>query len=216
MTIKSRFSLPVPNCSIQQWVFGSPSDPLPNKKAWIDPDRPDSHFLSYAEGRLLAKRLAVGLIEAGLNPGDRVLIYSGNSIFYPIVAMGIWMAGGIFSGANHGYVARELAFQLKDSEARIMIAAAARFDVALEAADQAGMRRDGVFMFDTTLPDSSQSEHEPTNGARHWTELIASRSMGNEFVWTEPVDSKAVTCCLNYSSGTVRSSLRHRVCKQIN
>ncbi|KAI5467167.1 hypothetical protein BGZ63DRAFT_19284 [Mariannaea sp. PMI_226] len=202
MPIKSRFSVPVPNCSIQQWVFGSPSGPLPDKKAWIDPDRPDTHFLTYTEGRLLAKRLAVGLIEAGLKEGDRLLVYSGNSIFYPIAAMGVWMAGGIFSGANSGYVARELAFQLKDSGACMMFASAERFDVALEAASLAGMNHDRVFLFDSPPPDSLEPESLPPNGSRHWTELVAARSKGDDFVWSEPGDSSTVTCCLNYSSGT--------------
>ncbi|KAK7416462.1 hypothetical protein QQX98_005166, partial [Neonectria punicea] len=202
MPIKSRFSVPVPNCSIQQWVFGSAYGPLSNKKAWIDVDRPDTHFLTYSQGRLLAKRIAVGLIHNGLNPGDRVLIYSGNSIFFPVIAMGVWMAGGVFTGANHGYVARELAFQLNDSGACMMMAAESVFDVALEAANQVGMKHDRVFMLDSTLPDSPEVEKRPREGSRHWTGLIASQAKGNEFVWAEPADSKNVTCGLNYSSGT--------------
>ncbi|KAH7148520.1 hypothetical protein EDB81DRAFT_465225 [Dactylonectria macrodidyma] len=202
MPIKSRFSVPVPNCSIQQWVFGSPSGPLPDKKAWIDADRPETHFLTYTQGRLLAKRIAVGLIEDGVKPGDRVLLYSGNSIFFPAIAMGVWMAGAVFTGANHGYVARELAFQLKDSGACLMIAVESNFEAALEAASLVGMKHDRVFMFDSTLPDSAQVEKQPQGDSRHWTELIASETKGDEFVWVEPEDSKTVTCGLNYSSGT--------------
>ncbi|KAF7543220.1 hypothetical protein G7046_g10043 [Stylonectria norvegica] len=202
MPITSRFSVPIPDCSIQQWVFGSPSGPLPDKKAWIDADRPDTHFLTYDSGRLLAKRIAVGLIENGLKPGDRVLLFSGNSIFFPAVVLGVWMAGGIFTGANPGYVARELAFQLKNSEARMVIAADVCFEVALDAANQAGLKQESIFLFDSTMPDSQSVEIEPRSGSRHWTELIASRSQGEGFRWTEPVDSKTQTCTLNYSSGT--------------
>ena len=201
MPLKSRFSVPVPSCSIQQWVFGSPSGPLPEKKAWIDADRSETHFLTYSEGRLLAKRVAAGLIENGLKPGDRVLLFSGNSIFFPVIVLGIWMAGGIFTGANPGYVTRELAFQLKDSEACMMIAADGSFDVALEAAKQAGLSSDRVFLFDSTMPDSPSVEKEPREGSRHWTELITSRRKGDQFEWAEPKDSKTTTCTLNYSSG---------------
>ncbi|CAM1500800.1 Fc.00g099620.m01.CDS01 [Cosmosporella sp. VM-42] len=202
MPIESRFSVSVPNCSIQQWVFGSPSGSLPDKKAWIDADRPQTHFLTYSEGRLLAKRIAAGLLENGLKSGDRVLLFSGNSIFFPAIVLGIWMAGGIFTGANPGYVARELAFQLKDSEACMMIAADPSFEVALEAAKQVGLRSDRVFLFDSTMPDSPNVEKEPRMGSRHWTELITSRDKGDQFKWTEPKDSKTTTCTLNYSSGT--------------
>ncbi|KAF4981599.1 hypothetical protein FZEAL_2611 [Fusarium zealandicum] len=202
MPINSRFSVSIPNCSIQQWVFGSASGPLPDKKAWIDADRPRTHHLSYSEARLLAKRIAAGLLENGLKPGDRVLLFSGNSIFFPIIVMGIWMAGGIFTGANPGYVARELAFQLKDSRASTMIAAEEALDVALDAAAQVGISSKSVFMIDSTWPDSPVLESQPRKGSRHWTELIASKAKGEEFTWNEPEDSKNLTCTLNYSSGT--------------
>ena len=52
------------------------------------------------------RRFAAGLRKAGLQPGDRVLLFSGNSLFCPIVLLGIVMAGGIFTGANPGFVAR--------------------------------------------------------------------------------------------------------------
>lgn len=203
MPIKSRFSVPVPNCSIQQWVFGSLTGDLPDKKAWIDADRPETHYLTYSEGRLLAKRIAVGLIEGGLKPGDRVLLFSGNSIFFPTIVLGIWMAGGIFTGANPGYVSRELAFQLKDSQACMMIAADGCYGVALDAAKQAGLNADKIFLLDSTMPDSPSVEKQPREGGRHWTELIASRKQGMDFTWIEPEDSKNTTCTLNYSSGTV-------------
>ncbi|RMJ09137.1 hypothetical protein BHE90_006477 [Fusarium euwallaceae] len=202
MPIKSRFSVTVPNCSIQQWVFGSPSAPISNNKAWIDPDRPETHYLTYSDARLLAKRIAVGLIDNGLKPGDRVLLIAGNSIFFPTIVFGIWMAGGVFTGAGPSSVTRELAFQLKDSQASFMIAAEGVLDVALDAATQAGMKSDQVFMFDSTWPDSPVLEAEPRKGSRHWTELISSKSKGEDFIWTEPNDSKNVTCTLNYSSGT--------------
>ncbi|KAJ3522511.1 hypothetical protein NM208_g12830 [Fusarium decemcellulare] len=202
MAIKPRFSVSIPNCSIQQWVFGSPSGPLPDKKAWIDPDHPQTHYLTYSEARLLAKRIAVGLIDNGLKPGNRVLLFSGNSIFFPVIVMGIWMAGGIYTGANPGYVARELAFQLKDSEASFMIAAETVVGVALDAASRIGMKTSRVFTFDSTWPDSPGLDTKPPNGSRHWTELITSRERGEAFVWAEPKDSKNVTCTLNYSSGT--------------
>jgi 4-coumarate--CoA ligase len=206
MPIKSRFSIPIPNCSVQKWVFGSSSGPLPEKKAWIDADRPTTHFLTYTEGRLLAKRIAVGLIKNGLTPGDRVLLFSGNSIFFPAIVLGIWMAGGIFTGANPGYVARELAYQLADSGAIMMIAADASFDVALEAADQVGLRNEKVFLFDSTMPDSKSREKQTRPGGRHWTELVGTRKQGEEFEWIEPKDTKTTTCTLNYSSGTVWSN----------
>ncbi|KAF4333686.1 4-coumarate ligase [Fusarium beomiforme] len=201
MPIESRFSVSVPNCSIQQWIFGSPSKPLPDKKAFIDADNPKQGYFTYNQARLFAKRIAVGLISNGLKPGDRVLLFSGNSIFFPTIVMGIWMAGGIFTGANPGYVTRELAHQLQDSEALFLIAAEGAMEVALAAASHVGMKASHVFLLDSTWPDSP-IESQPRDGSRHWSELIASRSEGESFEWTEPKDSKNSVCSLNYSSGT--------------
>jgi acyl-CoA synthetase (AMP-forming)/AMP-acid ligase II len=136
MVLQSRFSISVPNCSIQKWIFGSSSGPLlhGDSKAWVDADNPDTRFLTFAVARQLAKRVAVGLIESGIQPGDRVLVISGNSIIFPAVMLGIWMAGAIFTGANPGLMTRELAYQLRDSEAKFMLAAEPCWDTALEAA----------------------------------------------------------------------------------
>ena len=116
------------------------------------------------------------------------------------------MAGGIFTGANPGYVTRELAYQLKDSGADMMIAAAGSFNIALEAATQAGLNSERVFLFDSTMPDSSSLEKQAQKGTRHWTELVGSRKKGEDFEWFEPKNSKTTTCTLNYSSGTVWQS----------
>lgn len=206
MPIDSRFSTSVPNCSIQQWIFGSHSGPLPDKKAFVDADQPQQRYFTYDQARLLAKRIAVGLIDNGLQPGDRVLLFAGNSIFFPTLMMGVWMAGGIFTGANPGYVTRELAHQLQDSEATFMIAAESVMGVAMAAASQVGMKASQVFLLDSTWPDSI-IETQPREGSRHWTKLIAPRSKGESFIWDEPKDSKNSICTLNYSSGTVCQTL---------
>ncbi|KAK0616079.1 hypothetical protein B0T17DRAFT_619648 [Bombardia bombarda] len=194
--VKSRFTVPVPRCSLQQWVFGSACDPLPDRKAFIDPDRPDKHFLTLTDYRLLSKRVALGLQKAGLKTGDRVLLFSGNNLFFPSVFLGVIMAGGIFTGANPTFVLRELAHQLSDSAATFLIVAASALPTALEAAKTAGLPRDHIFVFDNGKAGGS-------DGTRHWTELLSGNlAQAEKWAWTEPLDPDNTTCCLNYSSGT--------------
>jgi len=207
MVIPSRWTTEVPRCSLQQWIFGSATGPLSDKKIFLDADRPETHFLTMAEYRLLSKRVALGLIDAGLKPGQRVLMYSGNSIYFPPVFLGVLMAGGIFTGANPSFVCRELAYQLRNSEAVFMISAASSLPTALEAAKEVGMPRENVFIFDTpTNPKSdrpSPGRAGRKDGARHWTELLQGNlSRAEGWAWAEPADSSTTTCCLNYSSGT--------------
>ncbi|KAF4809722.1 4-coumarate--CoA ligase-like 7 [Colletotrichum siamense] len=202
MPIKSRWSEPIPNCSLQKWIFGSSSAPLSDRKAFYDADRPETHYLTFADYRIVAKQIAIGLQKAGLKPGDRVLLFSGNNLFFPVIFIGVLMAGGIFTGANPTFVPRELAYQLKDSGAVFMVAAEGSLDTALAAAKEVQMPASNVFVFDTTIPGSSQPEKPARGGARHWTELIAPKAQAEKFEWIEPADARTTTCCLNYSSGT--------------
>ena len=199
MVISSRFHAEVPKCSVQQWIFGSPSGPLPDKRAFMDADAPEKNYLTFHHVRLLAKQFAAGLIHHGLKPGDRVLMFSANHLYFPPMTLGIWMAGGIFTGANPSYTARELAHQIKDSEASIVIAATDSMKTALEAAKIAKLSGDRIFEFDGVL-DSSRSK------SQKWTDLLATLEEGEAFKWIEPSDPESTTCSLNYSSGTVRKN----------
>lgn len=207
MPIESRFSVPVPNCSIQSWILNTTTTgPLANEKAWIDADNPRTRYLTYSSAHLLAKRIAVGLIDHGVRPGDRVLVFSGNTILFPAIMLGIWMAGGVFTGANPGYVPRELAYQLKDSEARIMIAAEKCWDTAMRAVALAGMREEDVFALDDSIPGLDDESGWQFLEPQHWSQLLGSKEKGEAFRWGEPKDPTTTTCTLNYSSGTVSIS----------
>lgn len=202
MPIKSRWSEPIPNCSIQKWIFGSSFGPVPDRKAFLDADNPETRYLTFSDYRLVSKQIAIGLQEAGLRVGDRVLIFSGNNIYFPVIFLGVLMAGGIVTGANPGFKPREIAHQLRDSGASFMVAAASNIQTATEGASEAGMPARNVFAFDTTIPGSASVEIPATHGARHWTELLAPRERAEKFDWVEPADARTTTCCLNYSSGT--------------
>ena len=141
MPIHSRWQIPLDVCSLPTFLFGAPDSQLPtsHKPAFLDASRSETHFLTHQSFKTWSQRLGAGLQKAGLKPGDRVLLFSGNSIFFPVVFMGILVAGGIFTGANPGYVARELAYQLKDSEAKFLICADGSLEMGIEAAESIGM-----------------------------------------------------------------------------
>jgi 4-coumarate--CoA ligase len=199
MPIHSRWEVPIPVCSLQTYLFGSETAILRDKIAFYDASRPETHFLTQESFRLWSQRLAAGLVKAGLKPGDRVLLFSGNSLFFPVVFMGILMAGGIFSGANPGFVARELAYQLKDSEAKFLICTDASLELGIEAAKSIGMGKDFIFKFDDELFEEAG---KPRLGVKNWATLIESEDIGRKFKWVQLENPKDATCCLNYSSGT--------------
>lgn len=207
MTLKSRWNEPIPNSSLQQWIFDSSSGSLSDaeKPILIDADHPDTHFLNKTQLRLLAKQIALGLIDAGLKPGDRVLVFSPNSIYFPTIFLGVLMSGGVFSGANPGFTSRELAYQLKDSGSSFLFVAPAQVGIAQEAAEEAGLSSSSIYVLDPSVdPQSFDKPSLAQNGRLHrWTELLSSnRARARNWQWVEPADPSTTVCCLNYSSGT--------------
>ncbi|KAF3480074.1 4-coumarate-CoA ligase 1 [Arthroderma uncinatum] len=202
MPFKSRWSVEIPNASLPTVIFESPTHPLSTAKcSFLDAARPDTHYFTVHDYRLWCQRFAAGLRKSGLKPGDRVLLFSPNDLFFPVAFMGIVMAGGIFTGANPTYTPRELAYQLKDSGAKYLLCADASLDTGISAAKSIGMGLDRVFIFNSAVFDGTG---RGANGCRHWGDLIASPADGSQFFWDSLTASGEAnrTLALNYSSGT--------------
>ncbi|MEQ8825343.1 MAG: class I adenylate-forming enzyme family protein [Filomicrobium sp.] len=63
-------------------------------------------------------RIATGLLECGLEPGDRLLLRLGNHSLYPLVFFGALAAGMIAIPASSQLTDKEVAFLIGDSGAR--------------------------------------------------------------------------------------------------
>ncbi|CAG7916656.1 unnamed protein product [Penicillium olsonii] len=202
MPYKSRWTIDVPDTHLASLLLQSPTAPLSQThRAFLDAARADTHYLTTHDFRLWSQRLAAGLRKSGLQPGDRVLLFSGNDLFFPVVFMGVIMAGGIFTGANPTFVARELAYQLQDSGATYLLCATGSLETGIEAAKQANIPKDHVFAYDSSIFDVNTT---PQQGCRYWSDLVASKEEGAAFAWEElstPNLSRR-TLALNYSSGT--------------
>jgi 4-coumarate--CoA ligase len=207
MVIKSRWMLDIPQVSLPTFIFESPTAELPKTPAYLSAKEPEKYSISQHDYRLYAQRLASGLRRSGLQPGDRVLLFSGNTLFFPSVVMGVVMAEGVFTGANPTYVARELAYQLKDSGARYLICAESSLDTGIAAAKEIGMSSDRIFIFDdgmATFAGEKVEKTSPLGKIRHWTDLLDSAEIGSKYYWpnlTTPEELDRVIA-LNYSSGT--------------
>jgi long-chain acyl-CoA synthetase len=77
--------------------------------------------LSYAEMELGAHRLAAGLLEAGIVPGDRVALFMPNCPELVIAYLGCFEAGVIAVPLNTRYRAPEVAYALERSGAETLI-----------------------------------------------------------------------------------------------
>lgn len=206
MAIQSRWTTPVPLTDIPTHIFGTPNGSLPDIPMYMDCDDPNKLKLTLKDYREWSKRLAAGLLDVGgLADGDRVMVVSGNSIFLPVALMGTLMAGGIFCTANPAFTPRELAYQIRDSDAKFVLVTEPLIPCAIEAMTQLGRDYSQIYVFDDSLLATESSTMPPrTDKIRHWAQLVATPAAGVSFRWTEfttPAQADR-TALLIYSSGT--------------
>src|SRR5919109_3285566 len=89
------------------------------------PERPaliavDGQQCSYYQLFQAARSLARMLQDGGLQRGERVAIYSPNCPEYAVVAHGISMAGATLTTLNPLYRAREVVYQVRDADAKML------------------------------------------------------------------------------------------------
>ena len=95
---------------------------------------------SYREFELRVRRLAAGLLSAGLEPGDRVAFLSPNTPPLLEAHYGVPAAGGVLVAINTRLAAAEIGYILEHSGARYLFV-----DRALEGLiDEDALRGDGV------------------------------------------------------------------------
>lgn len=87
---------------------------LPNKPFVIFEDK-QMTYSAFFEGTL---RVAEGLRKMGVNPGDRVLIYSHNSLDWLMAEMALFAAGGVLVTLNPQYKFPEIEYIVNHSEAK--------------------------------------------------------------------------------------------------
>ncbi|HEY0403998.1 MAG TPA: long-chain fatty acid--CoA ligase [Blastococcus sp.] len=95
--------------------------------------------LTYDEFRDAALRVAASLQSRGVEPGDRVGMVLPNVLSFPIVFYGALMAGAAVVPMNPLLKAREVEYYLRDSGARIVIAAEQSAEPVAEAAGTVGI-----------------------------------------------------------------------------
>jgi 4-coumarate--CoA ligase len=105
---------------------------------------------------------------------------------------GVAWTGGVVSPANPTYTVEELAFQLKDGEAKALVTQVLLLPVAREAAKKVGLPEDRIIVMGDL--------RDPATRVNHFTSI---RNMsGTARFRKEKVDPKNDVAYLVYSSGT--------------
>ena len=132
----------IPDTSLTELVLGK-ADRLAEKVAIVEAGTGRSY--TYGQISDGVRRLASGLHTRGFRKGDVLAIMSPNLPEYPIAFHGVATVGGVNTTLNPTYTADEIAFQLNDSKARLLITIPPLVGKAQEAAAKSKVEEIIVF-----------------------------------------------------------------------
>ncbi|TFV78619.1 4-coumarate--CoA ligase family protein [Blastococcus sp. CT_GayMR20] len=123
----------IPNLPVPEFVLAAGKE-RPDAPALIDGLKGDA--ITHGQLAAYVERVAANLHARGLRKGDVVAVFCPNTPWYPVVFHGIAAAGCVMSPINSLYTPDEIAFQLKDSGAKILITISLFMDRASAAAEK--------------------------------------------------------------------------------
>ncbi|GAA4873418.1 AMP-binding protein [Actinomycetospora straminea] len=117
--VRSRWPAPrVPDVTVPEFLLAH-ADEHPDATAVVD--GPSGRAVTYGELRRDVRRCAAGLRARGLRPGDVLAIVAPNGPEWLVACFGAMAAGGVVSGINPLYTADEIAPQLRDHGAPVVV-----------------------------------------------------------------------------------------------
>ncbi|KAL3443707.1 acetyl-CoA synthetase-like protein [Aspergillus insuetus] len=197
--IESPLSVSIPTTDLFSYIISSGTALARKSPQYFDATSPSNNY-TLEDAELMAKRFGRGLQKLGLKKQDKVLLYAGNDLFFPIVLWGVTAAGGVFTGASPTASVHELEYQLRDSEARILISSSDKLGVAADAAKKIGLPLERVLVLGHGGSPTNQQ-----SSIRQWTDIWVSPEEAKYWTWeriaTEE-EAMSTTAVVNYSSGT--------------
>ena len=152
--------------------------------------------LTYASLEAQAARVAGGLRAMGIAPGDHVALTCPNLPWFPITYYGILKAGAAVVPLNVLLKSREIAYHLKDSRARALIAFEGTADLPIATMAKTGCADAGCP--NLIVITASPGAESPVAGAQTLTDLMQSTDGPVETRRRRPDD----TAVILYTSGT--------------
>lgn len=155
--------------------------------------------ISWAEAASQVARLAEGLTELGIEPGDRVAIVAENRPEWAIADLGVMAAGAVSVPTYTTNTTRDHLHILENSGARAAIVSTARLAQALlPAALQSGVCRDVIHI--NPVRQRGQTEQVSLHP---WDALLARQKGDIEAVRRRMADvGRSDLACIIYTSGT--------------
>ncbi|KAG0249590.1 putative fatty-acid--CoA ligase FadD10 [Mortierella polycephala] len=138
-----------------------PDHPIPQINAYTfaisNPDTKDSapiltdaltkRVITYGDWKRDTRLWATGLQSMGFKRGDVAALFSFNQVDYSITMFGPIILGGVATTVNSAYSADELAFQLEDSGASVIVVHPELLPVAIEGAKKVGIPMNRILLY---------------------------------------------------------------------
>ncbi|MDH6197196.1 acyl-CoA synthetase (AMP-forming)/AMP-acid ligase II [Mycobacterium frederiksbergense] len=140
----------LPTVSVYEYLFADLSPADADRVALVD--AASGTETSYRELVSRIDAFARGLAARGIGVGDVVALLSPNSSGFAVAFHGILRSGATATTVNALFTARDIAKQLQDSKARLLVTVNALLPQAFEGAVGAGLTADQVVVLDG--PDS--------------------------------------------------------------
>ncbi|WP_328478494.1 long-chain fatty acid--CoA ligase [Actinoplanes sp. NBC_00393] len=153
--------------------------------------------LTYAQVNAAANQVANLLVARGIQPGDKVALSCPNLPFFPIVYYGILKAGAVVVPLNVLLKGREIAYHLRDSQAKAYLCFEGTPELPMGAEGFAGFHEVGdceQFFLITADPAAAS----PIEGAQTLGSGLAGQSPVFETVLRDETDAAVIL----YTSGT--------------
>jgi long-chain acyl-CoA synthetase len=152
--------------------------------------------LTYGQVDAAAAQIAAGLVALGIAPGDHVALSCPNVPWFPLAYFGILKAGAVVVPLNVLLKPREIAYHLKDSAARALLAFEGTPELPMAQMARAGCDEGGcpglvIMTADPAAPS-------PVSGAGTLGELMQGQPRVFETRRHRPSD----TAVILYTSGT--------------
>lgn len=153
--------------------------------------------LTYPQVEAGANQVANMLVARGIRPGDKVALSCPNLPYFPVVYYGILKAGGVVVPLNVLLKGREIAYHLKDSEARAYFCFQGTAELPMGAEGFAGFgQAEGCEQFFLITADPAADS--PIEGAETLGAALAGQSPVFETVLARETDPAVIL----YTSGT--------------
>ena len=183
-----------------QWLFESPTySPLyrfPESQLGGYHNAITKETINWAQVKEYATHVSTALVKNyGLKDTETVALFSQNTIWYPIAMHATLRVGGKVSGASPAYNVEEMVYALKIADAKFLMTHPNSMEVAIEAAKQAGIPKEKIFLLEGKL-----------EGYKNIEDLIAEGKKAGQPVpyYTIPKGKTNFDICgfLSFSSGT--------------